>query len=190
MTAFKSRSEQKLSNFVPYLPRLPQKDLYYKSRKRELKSRQSDYEYDFDYVSPLAMCKDIPFRDQFSINWGFEIAQRMYGVLDNLMEVESDPYLKSRHDTNLSFFKGLKKAATFDIKGLIKTLQDAIEMGGAITRPESIEEFATMFRTIGLPPIHRERTVGSCLSPRRRATDRLARRASCPRCPTTRCRPR
>lgn len=156
MTSFPSRSAQKLADYVPFLPRLPQHDRYAKSRKKELACRQSVYEYSFEYVSPLAMCKDIPFRDKFSIRWMWEIGERLYSVLGNLLEVQSDPYLREKHSKSRNLFKGLKNAATFDIEGMLKTIQDAVEMGGAITRAESIEEYATLFRTIGLPPIHRD----------------------------------
>lgn len=144
-----------LTDAIPFLPRLPQHDLWYRFRKSDLKDRQEDYEYDYDYVSPLAMCKDVPFRDEFSVTWMWEIGERLLTVLSNLMEVESDPYLRSRHEQNSKLFEGMKQAASLNIEGVLKVLQDAIEMGGTITRAQTSEEFATLFRTIGIPPIHR-----------------------------------
>lgn len=157
MTAFSPRDhERRLLDYLPGFPRLPQHEYFRSQRKRDLRWRQSDYEYSHDYVSPLAMCKDVPFRDEFAIRWMWAIGERMFGVLDNLMQVEADPYLRRKHERNRHFFRGLKKAVTFDIEGVLRTLQEAIEMGGAITRAESVEEFATLFRTIGFPPIHRD----------------------------------
>ena len=151
-----STRRRRISDVLPFTARLPQHDLYYHFRKSDLKSRREDYTYDYEYVSPLAMCKDVPFRDEFSIRWMWGIGERLYTVLNNLMEVESDPYLRKKHQKNLRLYQGLKKAVTFDIEGLLKLLQEAIEMGGAITRPQSSEEYATLFRTIGIPPIHRD----------------------------------
>jgi arachidonate 15-lipoxygenase len=156
MTSFRSLSAQNIAECIPFLPRLPKEDRYLRSRKKDLKNRQAAYQYNFDYVSPLALCKDVPFRDEFSIKWMWEISERLFSVLNNLLEVESDPYLRDRHHKNLNLFQGLKRAATFDVEGMIKMIQEAVEMGGAITHAESIEEYATMFRTIGLPPIHRD----------------------------------
>ena len=135
---------------------LPQNDPNANRRQKELTARQKEYEYCYDYVSPLALVKDVPFRDEFSIRWMTGLGQRLLVVLENLTHVESIPELREKHQKQYKLFQGLAKAVTFNIPGMLDVLQGAIEMRGAFTRPESYDDYAKLFYKIGLPPIHRD----------------------------------
>ena len=135
---------------------LPQTSIEARRRQRDLAARQAEYQYNYEYVSPLAMCDHVPFRDEFAARWVIEIGKRLLAVLANIAEINRDPHLRASHERLNRVFEGISEAATFDLEGLLQTLQSAIEMGGALTRPQSYEEYATLFRMIGLPPIHRD----------------------------------
>jgi arachidonate 15-lipoxygenase len=135
---------------------LPQNDPHAKRRQKELTSRQSEYEYCYDYVSPLALVEHVPFRDEFSIKWMTELGQRLLVVLENLASVEHIPEIRAHHQKQHKLFQGMVKAVTFDVPGLLEVLQSAIEMRGGFTRPSSYNDYAKLFHNIGLPPVHRD----------------------------------
>lgn len=135
---------------------LPQNDPHAKRRQKELTARQSDYQYCYDYVSPLALVEDVPFRDEFSIKWMAGLGERLLVVLENLAHVENIPEIREHHQKQHKLFQGLVKAVTFDIPGMLDVLQGAIEMRGGITRPDSYDDYAKLFHHIGLPPVHRD----------------------------------
>ena len=135
---------------------LPQHDPHERRRQKDLASRQAEYHYNYDYVSPLALVDHVPFRDEFSISFMIQLGERVLTVLRNLADVAKIPELRAAHQREHRVFQGLVKAVTFDAEGLNEVIKNAIEMTGACTRPESYDEYARMFSKIGLPPIHRD----------------------------------
>lgn len=135
---------------------LPQNDPRSGRRQKELSARQTIYEYNYDYVSPLAIVDHVPFRDEFSIKWMIGLGERLLAVLDNLASVEEDPNIRHHHQKQHKMLSAMVKAVTFDIPGVLNVLQSAIEMRGGFTRPESFDDYSKLFHKIGLPPVHRD----------------------------------
>lgn len=135
---------------------LPQHDPESDARVADLAVMRREYQYNHQYVSPLALANEVPLRDKFSIEWIVATGKRLLNVMRNLAEVEEIPELKKKHDSYRKCFNCLVDKSSLDIDAMLRTLQHAIEMHGSITRADSYDDFVKLFRTIRLPAIHRD----------------------------------
>ena len=99
---------------------LPQHDKRAKKRAKDLKSRQHDYHYNYEYVSPLAMCDDVPFRDEFSVRWLMSLGGRLMTVLRNLLDVEKYRTSKSLMKRSIAFSRASSKPRLLTLKACWK----------------------------------------------------------------------
>jgi arachidonate 15-lipoxygenase len=47
------------------------------AREQLLKSAQETYEYNYTYVSPLAIVERVPVKDEFSFQWLMAVSERL-----------------------------------------------------------------------------------------------------------------
>lgn len=137
---------------------LPHHDPNLKRRQRKLASQQRRYRYSYDYVSPLALCKRVPFRDHQSLGWVVKMTTRVFTAVSNVLRSHASLRTQNRHKANFRVFRSFASVATFNMPGITECVSNALLLGGTETRPESYEDFAKVFRAFGIPPIHRDCT--------------------------------
>jgi len=146
---------------------LPQHESFFPGlyRKLRLKWDRRWYQYDYSHVSPLAILKDLPITDQFSLRWLKVVGQRVLDVLDNRSQLELHPQAGKQHKEKLSLIRELLDIgdASFDeAKQLIlhAHITEILRFDGRFGAPanpgNSLQDYAELFRSIGLPPIHKD----------------------------------
>ena len=139
---------------------LPQQDPNPTKRAEELAGNQQEYQYTYDtYVSPLAVLKDLPKSQKPSFWWLLKAARQALTVLTNHIDNTLDKKKKNEHRRKRIAF--LLELVTFRAKPetILNYVQDSLrESLKAISedRPVSLDDYANIFRTIGLPPIHKD----------------------------------
>jgi arachidonate 15-lipoxygenase len=165
-----------MSSFLPHQDQDPD------SRALGLEKSRLEYQYNYSYVSPLAMVDQVPLQDEFSWKWLVQCGEHALTMLANHIEVDGDlerqAALRKRH----GLFNDLVHAVTADFKGVIDVIEETLgatcngddnvtvldcvidvieETLGAtpINGPlKDLEAFHQLFRTIGLPAINKDYT--------------------------------
>ena len=90
---------------------LPQYDPDPEAREETLEGAREEYQYSYDYISPLAMVKDVPSRDKFSFCWWLRVLQRVRDVIKNefLIATKSDRKRNFKKLNDLSLVTSLRK---------------------------------------------------------------------------------
>lgn len=139
---------------------LPQHDPARADRDAALESARQQYAYNYTHVSPLALVDRVPRHDEFTYGWMKVMGERILTTLDNEAHL-------TRADRFAEFLRGKHSwlsaliADGFEILGGLKTLvADALKFSGrhdaTPARPKSLDDYAQLFRKIGLPPISRD----------------------------------
>jgi arachidonate 15-lipoxygenase len=136
---------------------LPQRDPNRAARAGDLQAAQQNYQFNYTYVSPLAVVERVPWHDEFSFHWIKTVAETVVTTLANRAEVDAGEHAGTYHATKHSFLRNLIKAGPELLHGVKQIVCDALRFEGRIgarpTRAQSLEEYAGLFRAIGLPPI-------------------------------------
>jgi arachidonate 15-lipoxygenase len=141
---------------------LPQHEPFFPGlfRKLRLMWDRRLYQYDYTHVAPLAILKDLPITDQFSFDWLVEVSKRIITSLENRAELELGEQIRLSHSDKLNLLNklvGLGETSIFEIKKLVtEALHFDGRFGAPATPAQSLKEYAELFRTIGLPPIHKD----------------------------------
>ena len=135
---------------------LPQLDPDPEERQEELSKAQQEYQFRYDtYVSPLAVASCVPKGQGFALGWLVKVAERALKILANYIEWEADQHKKDEmHKKEREFVRDL---ATGSIKAdaVLRYVLEALE-SKVKEQPRSLDDYADMFRVIGLPPISRD----------------------------------
>ena len=137
---------------------LPHRDPDPDQRAADLQEAQDEFQYNYTYVSPLAMVDKVPFQDAFAWHWMVHCGQHALTMLANHIEVDGDPRRKDEHRERHSRFFNLINAVSADFRGVIDVIEEALGASPISGRLESLEEFNNLFRRIGLPPINKDYT--------------------------------
>ncbi|MEM7353563.1 MAG: hypothetical protein AAF657_22385, partial [Acidobacteriota bacterium] len=135
---------------------LPQFDPDPKKRSRELADCRKEYEWEYNYVSPLAMVKEVPHVDEYSFKWLAKVGERALEVLANHVAIKRDDDRNDFHQTKLKLFKDLITRRVTSTHELLGLLQDSLLHTAEPERPTSLEDYSDLFRKIGLPGIARD----------------------------------
>lgn len=135
---------------------LPQHDPDPEARREDLDRRRRQYQYCYDYISPLAMIKDVPIHEQPSLDWLLMFTDRALDLLGNLIENEKDKKVLARHRRRKARFKELAGLKKPNVKKLLEYLEDYIAKTLPSIRPRSVDFYAEIFRKIELPAIHKD----------------------------------
>jgi arachidonate 15-lipoxygenase len=145
MTAFLPQHE-------PYIPGL--------LRKFRLWSSRSSYQYDYTHVSPLAILKELPIQDEFSFSWLEVVSVRVLEVTANHADLELEAQAKADHGKKHTLLRDLLEigeASVLEIKDMICA---ALRFDGRFSAPakaaKTLQEYADLFRAVGLPPIAKD----------------------------------
>lgn len=136
---------------------LPQQDPNPRKRAKKLKDAQGIYNYCYTHVSPLAVADYVPIHDEFSFSWIRTVGGKVLNALANRAEVELDIERRDHHLSKLSWFRKcveIGEAEICNLKHLVaEALRFEMRAGAHGTRPQSLEDYAELFHTIGLPPV-------------------------------------
>lgn len=137
---------------------LPQVDPDRNRRVEALNDARMSHRFNYTYVSPLAMIDRVPVHHEFSFKWLAAVGSRVQNTLHNYMEIEGDShfseYFKSKHGI---LSRILEVGAEAFTSALHMIVSDALKLTGRMgmnsTRAKTLEDFAGIFRKIGLPPV-------------------------------------
>jgi arachidonate 15-lipoxygenase len=128
---------------------LPQDDPNPRARARKLARVRSGYTYDFYRVPTLPMAAKIPLAEQFSVAWGLLVADRAINLARNFVL----PSRAERERRALTWRRALEMLATGDPARLIDMAEATADAVGGPERPQSLEDYAALFRTIEAPAV-------------------------------------
>jgi arachidonate 15-lipoxygenase len=133
---------------------LPQYDPALHYRRDNLQQTRGEYRYNHTYLSPLTVVENVPFREAFSWRWIIQMCERVLTMVRNHIEVDGDPDRRAAHQERHNWFYDLVRTAACDIRGIMSVVKETLGSLPVGERLESREDFAAVFRAIGLPPIH------------------------------------
>lgn len=135
---------------------LPQNDPFPLVRAAGLALMRAEYQYNYTYVSPLAMVERLPLRDFPTWEWLVMVADRLLQILKNCTTLGVDPPVLARITEARRRLVAFLTSPFADFGGLLGSIRDAIQAAFADGRPRSIEDYAAQFRVIGLPAVSRD----------------------------------
>ena len=134
---------------------LPQNDPHIERRRRDLAAVRKQYRWNHTYVSPLSMVEDVPIRDEWAFQWVVLVGARAFDILENQLSLARDQGWLQRLRRWTRLFTTKVRYSRLDGKGLNRLLQDVVAFTIASGRPQSLADYADLFRKIQLPPINR-----------------------------------
>ena len=135
---------------------IPQLDPDRPTRERDLAEMRAHYAYNHAYLSPLAMVESLPRWEEPSWQWMVTVGETALKVLLN--HAESDGDLRRRDATHAKhgLFREFVERASGEVRGLFHIVKESILSNVVEGPPQTLESYAAMFRSIGLPPIHHD----------------------------------
>lgn len=145
---------------------LPHDDPHPRLRGRRLRRTQRRYQFCHTHVSPLAIVKRVPPRERFAFGWLLQAAKHVRIVIRNRLLLEGDSRSAVRLEKDYKVLTGILRSRAGYFAGALRHfVYEALLFRPRIEsarRPEALEEYAALFRAIGLPPIasdlHDDRT--------------------------------
>lgn len=139
---------------------LPQTDPNPLRREKALARAQRTYVYNYGHVSPLAIVDRVPMHDEFRFGWLMHVAEHVTVGLANRAELECDPHHRDHHLSKHGLVRQLLTRGETAIRDLRHLVSEALKLhervGATGARPEALDDYADLFRTIGLPPVARD----------------------------------
>ncbi|MFM9964942.1 MAG: lipoxygenase family protein [Planctomycetaceae bacterium] len=141
---------------------LPQNESFFPGLLRNLRLRWDRrlYKYDYTHVSPLAIVKHVPILDEFSFKWLGIVGKKVLEALANRAELELGAQAKAHHEHKHRILRDLLEIGDASIFEIKKLVTDALHFDGRFGAPansaKSLQEYADLFRTVGLPPIAKD----------------------------------
>lgn len=138
---------------------LPHHDQRPVDRAADLEKNRKTYQYCYTHVSPLALVERVPIHDEFSFAWMAAVAERILVGLANRTELELDPFHKHYHQTHHGLLSRMLSVGAEVAGGLKRLIYDALKFGRIGARPDrptALTDYASLFRTIGLPPVSKD----------------------------------
>jgi arachidonate 15-lipoxygenase len=108
-------------------------------------------------VSPLAILKDLPVTDEFSFGWLKVMGERILTALDNRAQLELNDEFRQTHRQMISTIQGLLALGEESFDDLHRHLTEILKFVGRFGAPatpgKSLNDYAELFRSFGVPPI-------------------------------------
>ena len=152
-----------MSAFLPQpAPRLPQGESFlgglYRSSKLYVERRL--YQYDYTHVSPLAVMKHVPITDDFSLSWLKVCGKQILEMLENRAKLDLSDVRTTQATTVISKIRDVFEHDVHAIADIRKHITEILKFESRIgSRPvpaQSLEDYADLFRSFGLPPIAKD----------------------------------
>ena len=135
---------------------IPQLDPDRPTRERQLADIRSQYVYNHEYLSPLAMVESLPRWEEPSWQWMVTVGEAALRVLVNHAENDGDHKRRDETHAKHGLFREFVERATGEVRGLVHIIKESIRSNVVEGPPHTLESYAAMFRSIGLPPIHHD----------------------------------
>lgn len=136
---------------------LPHEDPHPRLRERRLDRARRRYQFCHTHVSPLAIVKRVPPRERFAFGWLIQAARHVRVVIRNRLLLEGDSRAAVRLEKDYKILTGiLRSRAGYFASALRHFVYEALVFRPRdehARRPEALDEYAAIFRAIGLPPI-------------------------------------
>lgn len=122
--------------------------------KPGLRVQRQLYQFDFTHMSPLAILKNLPIKDDFSLQWLRVCGERVMQALDNRAKLELDHVLAEHATRKLHLLRDLSKLETaLEFK---LHVVDVLKFDKRVGAPAIPADYADLFRAFGLPPIAKD----------------------------------
>src|SRR5262245_13717755 len=136
---------------------LPHDDPYPKLRERRLQRARRRYRLCHTHVCPLAIVQRVPPRERFAFGWLVQAAKHVRVVIRNRLTLEGNSRAAVRLEKDYKILTGiLRSRAGYFASALRHFVYEALVFRPRVEharRPEVLEEYAALFRAIGLPPV-------------------------------------
>src|SRR3954452_23621336 len=146
-----------LPRAVPMTAFLPHEDPYPRLREKRLNRARKCYQFCHTHVSPLAIAHRVPTRHRFAFVWLVQAAKHVRVVIRNRLLLEGDSRAAVRLEKDYKVLTGiLRSRAGYFASALRHFVFEALVFRPRdehARRPEAIEEYAALFRAVGLPPV-------------------------------------
>jgi arachidonate 15-lipoxygenase len=139
-----------------FLPRL---DPDPASRTAALTAARKAYQFNYTYVSPLAIIERVPHEHEFAHAWLKVVGERVIVTLANRVELEGETHYGEFLRSKRSLLDKVLSWGVETFLGVLRELvHDALKFLGRATahpavRPTDHASYANLFRSIGLPPV-------------------------------------
>ncbi|HEV3383338.1 MAG TPA: lipoxygenase family protein [Gemmata sp.] len=162
MSAFISKIWEHICDTVcPLKTELPQSSSRWalRRRSRQLSIARETYQFNYTHISSLAILDSVPIHDEFSFHWLEKISQFVLTALLNRAQLEEGEEAallhKEKHFKLRSLIdRGLE--AVQEIRKLIhEALRFEVRIGASAVSATALEDYAQLFRSIGLPPVNK-----------------------------------
>ena len=137
---------------------LPRFDPNPDRRGAGLDRARSTYRYNYTHVSPLAVLDRVPFEQEFSAEWLLTVGKTVSVAMSNRLQLEGEKPLAEMFRAKvkaLDHIIGL--GSELFLGALHEMVTDMLRFKGRTSaqpdRARSLEDYAALFRSIGLPPI-------------------------------------
>src|SRR6476620_10382196 len=139
---------------------LPQHDPARADRDAALETARRMYTFNYTHVSPLALVDSVPRIDEFAYGWLKVMGERVLTTIENQAALTRAgrfaDYLRGKH----SWLSALIADGVELLAGLNTLVSGALKFTGrhdaTPDRPASLDDYARLFRAIGLPPVARD----------------------------------
>ncbi len=117
---------------------------------------RAHYCYNHTYLNPLAMVERLPSWEEPSWAWMVSVGERALQVLINHAENDGDPRRRDETHAKHGIFREFVDRASGEVRALVHIIKESVRANVVHGPAQSLESYAAMFRSIGLPPIHRD----------------------------------
>jgi arachidonate 15-lipoxygenase len=135
---------------------IPQLDPDRPTRERDLAEMRAHYSYNYTYLSPLAMVEALPRWEEPSWQWMVTVGETALRVLVNHADNDGDFRRRDETHARHGLFREFVERASGEVKGLVRIIKESIRANVVEGPPHTLESYAAMFGSIGLPPIHHD----------------------------------
>lgn len=139
---------------------LPQNDTCKVRRKIQLGVARRHYQWNHEYLNPLALVNKVPIADYPTFEWAHSVTDRVTQIFENRLKiVGNEAAARAVSDTGEHVRRRLAQGIS-----VISEIAEVLEMGTAALadiadethRPHGLDDYAALFQELELPPIHKD----------------------------------
>jgi arachidonate 15-lipoxygenase len=163
VSTFLSRALYRFGETVwPQKIALPQKVRKFGSwrRRGQLRLAREDYQFSYTHVSALAIVNKVPIRDELHFGWLSIVADNIVVALENRAHLEDGIEAAKYHREKHGKLRNLVSKGLHFVGEIREIVHDVLRFntrpGAHASAAKALEDYAQLFRTIGLPPIAKD----------------------------------
>lgn len=135
---------------------LPQTDPNKAQRQADIEKAKKEYQWNHTYISPLAMVQRVPEQDEWSLRWKIAVLFKAFHVIEN--QLADEGFCSMALKGLYNYFRKKVQYRNPSSSTLKIIYQEVLSNLADRERPQSIDDYAKLFRRIQLPPINRNYT--------------------------------